>query len=56
MALVIAVLCGLVAALTALIVSRHLGASALQSLAYAGGSFLAGTAFASAVQEKLGLF
>lgn len=55
MALIIAILCGLVAALTAFALSRHLEATGLEALAYAGVSFLGVTAFVIAVQEKLGL-
>lgn len=54
MALIIAILCGLVAALTAFALSRHLEATSLEALTYAGVSFLGVTAFATGVQEKLG--
>ncbi|MEU9032676.1 hypothetical protein AB0D46_35260 [Streptomyces sp. NPDC048383] len=55
MALIIAILCGLVAALTAFTLSRALEATGLQAIAYAGVSFLGIAAFTKAVQEKLGL-
>ncbi|WP_371502568.1 hypothetical protein OG871_35975 [Kitasatospora sp. NBC_00374] len=55
MALVIAILSGLVAALTAFTLGRHLQATGLEALTCAAGSFLAVAAFAMAVQEKLGL-
>lgn len=55
MALIIATLCGLVAALTAFTLSRHLDATGLQAIAYSGVSFVAVTAFVKAVQEKLGV-
>lgn len=55
MALIIAILCGLVAALTAFTLSRHLEATNLQAIAYSGVSFLGVAAFVKAVQEKLGL-
>ncbi|MFJ3667168.1 hypothetical protein ACIPSE_11990 [Streptomyces sp. NPDC090106] len=55
MALVIAFLCGAVAALTAFTLSRHLDATGLEAVTYAGVSFLGVTSLAVAVQEKLGL-
>ncbi|MEW2115899.1 hypothetical protein AB0945_12000 [Streptomyces sp. NPDC005474] len=55
MALVISILCGLVAALIAFTLSRHLEATALQALTYSAGSFMAVAAFARSVQGSLGL-
>ncbi|GGZ81493.1 hypothetical protein [Streptomyces subrutilus] len=55
MALTIALLCGLVAAVSAFTLSRHLEATGLEAVAYSGGSFLGATALAQVVQEKLGL-
>ncbi|MFI7347125.1 hypothetical protein ACIBSR_12725 [Streptomyces sp. NPDC049936] len=55
MALIIAFLCGVVTALIAFTLSRHLDATSLEAVTYAGVSFLGVTTLAVAVQEKLGL-
>ncbi|MGW6857231.1 hypothetical protein [Streptomyces xanthophaeus] len=55
MALVIAILCGAVGALAALVLTRHLGADALVAIGSSGVTFLGVTGTVTYAEEKLGL-
>ncbi|MGW1768271.1 hypothetical protein ACWCQL_30035 [Streptomyces sp. NPDC002073] len=55
MAIIIALLCGTTAALTAYLLSRHLGATPLEGLGYSGISFLTVTTLVKTIEEHIGL-
>ncbi|MFD6230529.1 hypothetical protein ACFWFZ_27250 [Streptomyces sp. NPDC060232] len=55
MAILIAVLSGAVGALIALLLTRHLGATALIAIGSAGVTFLGVTTTVKHIEEKLGL-
>ncbi|MFD3719805.1 hypothetical protein [Streptomyces sp. NPDC058674] len=55
MAVVIAILCGIVAALIAFILTRHLDGTMLAGIGASGTSFLAVAGFIAWIEEKLHL-
>lgn len=55
MAIIIGLLCGVVAALVAYVLCRHLGGTPLVGLGYSGGSFIAVTTLIVMLQKELGL-
>lgn len=55
MAIVIAILSGIVAALVAYTLSRHLGGSALMGVGWSAGGFVGMFGVVMGIEEKLGL-
>ncbi|WP_143661163.1 hypothetical protein [Streptomyces sp. M41(2017)] len=55
MAVIIALLCGVVAALLAYVLCQHLGGTPLVGLGYSGGSFIALTTLIVMLEKELGL-
>lgn len=55
MALIIGVMAGVIGALIAVIVSRHLGATGMETTAYSAASFVGTAMFVYFLEEKLGL-
>ncbi|MFJ9648913.1 hypothetical protein [Streptomyces sp. NPDC101206] len=55
MAVIIAILCGTIAALIAFILTRHLDGTMLAGLGASGSSFLAVAGFVAWIEEKLHL-
>lgn len=55
MALIIGVLSGIIGALVAVLVSRHLGATGMESTIYSTVSFVSTAMFVYFLEEKLGL-
>ncbi|MFJ3575888.1 hypothetical protein [Streptomyces rubiginosohelvolus] len=55
MAIIIGLLCGVVAALVAHVLCQHLGGAPLVGLGYSGGSFVALTTLIVMLEKELGL-
>ncbi|MGW6489336.1 hypothetical protein [Streptomyces sp. NPDC055056] len=55
MAIIIAVLSGIVASLVAYMIARHLGATALVGAGWSGGSFVAALGVVRGIEKELGI-